>query len=266
MDTIAAVDHLPAAGETISATGIRQVAGGKGLNQAIMAAHLDATVTMIGQVGDDQAGRSLIHTLGTAEVNTDHVASTGDAPTGSAFICVADDGENHIVLDPGANASLRADLPAAHCDVLIAQLETPMEVVDQMIDAASGFVCLNAAPATALRPRTIERCDLIVVNEGEWSDMPELRRAARVVVTQGAAGCTLHEFGSEVLHVPAPEVQAVDTVGAGDAFVAVVTLAVCAGADLRLALQLGCRAGALTTTRVGASTALPDKTELFEAA
>jgi ribokinase len=264
-DTIASVDHLPAAGETVAAAQTRRGAGGKGLNQAIMASRLGSRVTIIGRIGNDADGKELAETLATENVDVSRLQVATGVPTGTAFICVASDGENHIVLDPGANAGLEPDLDAADADVLIAQLETPAHVAETMIAAARGFVCLNVAPAQPVLLEALMRCDLIVANQSEWAQMPELEQARRVVVTLGSAGCSLMEAGHETLRVPAPQVRAVDTVGAGDAFVVMVAMSLAAGLPIENALIWGCRAGALATTRAGAAAALPTRSELVEA-
>jgi ribokinase len=265
-DTIASVDHLPSAGETVAATHTRRGAGGKGLNQAIMAARLGARVKMIGRIGDDADGRDLAETLAAENVDVSRLQVANGLPTGTAFICVARDGENHIILNSGANACLEPDLAAAaDANVLIAQLETPAEVAETMIAAARGFVCLNVAPAKPVSLQTLMRCDLIVANESEWAHMPELEHARRVVVTLGSAGCVLIEAGQETIRVPALQVHAVDTVGAGDAFVVTVALSIATGLPIENALIWGCRAGALATTRTGAAAALPTRSELAEA-
>jgi ribokinase len=264
-DTIASVDHLPSAGETVAAAHTRRGAGGKGLNQAIMASRLGARVRMIGRIGDDADGRDLAETLAAENVDVSRLQVATGLPTGTAFVCVASDGENHIILNSGANACLEPDLAAADANVLIAQLETPAEVAETMIAAARGFVCLNVAPAKPVSLQTLMRCDLIVANESEWAQMPELEHARRVVVTLGSAGCALIEEGQETMRVPAPQVLSVDTVGAGDAFVVTVALSIATGLPIESALIWGCRAGALATTRTGAAAALPTRSELAEA-
>lgn len=264
LDTIASVSHLPSPGETVAAAHARRSAGGKGLNQAIMASRLGARVTMIGRIGDDADGRYLAATLAAENVDVRRLQLTTNAPTGTAFVCVASDGENNIVVDPGANALLAPDLEAATADVLIAQLETPAHVAEAMIAAAPGFVCLNVAPVQPVALETLVRCDLIIANQSEWAQMPELEHARRVVVTKGQAGCTLIQNGREMMRVPAEPVHAIDTVGAGDAFVGAVALSIAAGLDVEAALRLGARAGGITTTRQGAAAALPTRSELLE--
>ncbi|WP_431246573.1 ribokinase [Leifsonia xyli] len=242
VDLVAATDRLPAPGETVTAEAFRREAGGKGANQACAAARLGADVTMFGAVGSDSVARIALDALRAAGVRTEDISRVA-APTGVALITTDRSGENQIVVVPGANAEVTqpADLGF---EVLIAQLEIPLEVVEAAFLATDAFTVLNASPARDLPERLIRRADLIVVNEHEHASIPTLAEARRLVVTYGSRGSALYERGEHRFTVPAVEVSAVNSVGAGDAYCAAVALALAAGDDPRSALATASAVGA----------------------
>lgn len=237
------VQKLPAPGETVLSTGVARYLGGKGANQAVAAARLGAATCLAGAVGNDSEGDFAIASLEVAGVNTGPVLRI-DEPTGSALIAVDAQGENHIIVDPGANAGRPGGCPLPSSDVLLCQLEVDANMVEQAIAEAGGFVAINIAPATNLSEATLRRADLIVVNELEWEALPELRAHRRVVVTAGSSGASLYEDGTVQVHAPAWPVQVASTVGAGDAFVAAATIGFAAGLDAQTALDVAARVGA----------------------
>jgi ribokinase len=243
LDLVARVARLPRAGETVSSTGYERFPGGKGANQAVAAARLGARVTMVGAVGEDGfAGEALagLHEA-RVELRLDRAGSTG-----VALIFVADDGENQIVVVPGANALVEATSPGG---AVLAQLEVPDEVV---LAAARGaaFFALNAAPA---RPIDVEP-DLLIVNRLEHETVS---RGRLVAVTCGREGAALFENGREVARAVPPRVRSVDGTGAGDAFAACLVVSLLEGRPQEEALRRACAAGALATTRLGAQPSLP---------
>ena len=243
LDLVARVALLPRPGETVSATGYERFPGGKGANQAVAAARLGARVTMVGAVGEDGfAGEALagLHEAGV-ELRLGRAGSTG-----IALIFVADDGENQIVVVPGANALVEATSPGG---AVLAQLEVPDEVV---LAAAGGaaFFALNAAPA---RPIDVEP-DLLIVNRLEHEIVS---RGRLVAVTSGREGAALFENGREVARAVPPRVRSVDGTGAGDAFAACLVVSLLEGRPQEEALRRACAAGALATTRLGAQPSLP---------
>jgi ribokinase len=242
---------------------IRRLPGGKGANQAVAAARLGASVRMVGAVGDDAAGIELIETLRAAGVDVSAVRIV-PAPTGAALVLVDDTGENQIVVSVGANAHLEiepADVAAA--DTVLAQLELPLATVRRAAALTTGMFVLNAAPAREVPADLLDRCDLVVVNDGERASIRGLDRARLLAVTHGAGGATLLEGGKAVAHASAPSVSAVDTVGAGDAFTAALAVRLTQGHSPVEALEFACVAGALATTRHGAQSALPDLGEVL---
>jgi ribokinase len=252
VDLTAAVPRLPAAGETVLGGTLTRQPGGKGANQAIAAARLGAPVRMIGAVGDDGDGQWMLQNLRDAGVGAGDVW-LGDAATGTALITVDPRGENQIAVCQGANADVSLDGVAfADDEAVLAQLEIPMDVVARLASAVPGFLAVNAAPAVRLPAALVERVDLFIVNETEYELLPELSQARRVAVTYGSAGAALREYGVEILRVPAPRVHAISAVGAGDAFCAALTLALCAGWGAEDALRAACAVGADAVTHLGA--------------
>ncbi|GAA3341096.1 ribokinase [Curtobacterium pusillum] len=244
VDTVFRVGELPAPGETVLADDRMTFLGGKGANQAVAAARLGADVTVIGTVGDDADGAFALARLRAAGVRTDLVARATDARTGTAAVAVDAAAENAIVVHPGANDRVTLPHRMPDVDVLLCQLEVDPAVVDAAVARADGFVVVNAAPARRLDPATLDRADLVVVNELEWAALPELARCRRVVVTAGSEGAALVEHGERVLRVPAVRTAARNTVGAGDAFTAAVTIGFAIGLDPAEALATAAQVGA----------------------
>lgn len=252
VDLTASVVRLPGAGETVLGRALRRDAGGKGANQAVAAARLGARVRMLGAVGDDADGQGMLQNLRDSGVDTSGVW-LGESPTGTALITVDDAGENSIVVCPGANLDVTVDGVAfGPEEAVLTQLEIPLPTVAALARTVPGFLAINAAPARELPDALVERADLVIVNETEYALLPQLAHARRVAVTYGAAGAALLENGAEVARAAAPRVQAVSSVGAGDAFCAAITLALHAGWDGERALRAACAVGADAVTAPGA--------------
>ncbi|MFK3672063.1 ribokinase [Leifsonia aquatica] len=251
VDITAIADRLPTPGETIGGGLLQRHAGGKGANQAAAASRLGARVRMVGAVGDDADGEWMLDELRGAGVDVGDVRTVA-AATGTALIAVDHDGENQIVVCPGANAEVSlAGVEVADDEVVLAQLEVELELVLELAARTRAFLALNAAPARSLPAELVERVDLFIVNESEYALMPELAGAARVAVTYGGEGAALYEKGTEVARVPAVRVQPVNTVGAGDAFCAALTMALTAGATPEEALRAACAVGAAAVAHPG---------------
>ena len=248
LDLVARVGELPRPGETIAATGFGRFPGGKGANQAVAAARLGAHVRMIGAVGDDPLAEEALVGLRAADVVLD-VARGGD--TGLALILVDGDGENEIVVVPGANATIE---PRPVEGAVLCQLEVPDAVVLAAAREAS-FFALNAAPA---RPVDVVP-DLLVVNRLEHEVVSEGRLVA---VTLGGDGAVLYEDGRQVARAVPPEVEPVDGTAAGDAFTACLVVSLLEGREPADALERACAAGALATLRLGAQPSLPTAAEV----
>lgn len=265
LDIVATAATLPAPGETVTNAVLAQHPGGKGANQALAARRLGADVALSARVGKDANAPLALRLLREAGVELAACRADDNAATGVALIAVSASGENQIVVAPGANATLTPDrmaLPAA--DALVMQLEIPLETVSAAAAAFQGFVALNLAPAAALPAHTLARADLIVVNEGEAAFYGDALHAARglVAITYGAKGAALFQGDRKIAEAAPPRITPVDTTGAGDTFVAALTLALLEKQPPEAALRFACAAGAVTATRAGAQSSLPTRAEV----
>ena len=277
-DLVMICDALPAPGQTVLASAHFESPGGKGANQAVAAARLGAQVTLVGRVGDDEAGRMLVDAFVEDGVDVSLIAVTDAAPTGLAVITVDRAGENSIVGSPGANLLVgSADIVEAGsllraASVTLLQLEIPLPTVTEAANAAGGTVMLNAAPARPLPDELLDAVDVLVVNRSELETLAgdsDPAAAARLavpstVVTMGAEGAAV-VTRDVVVVFPAPEVDVVDTTGAGDAFCGALAAAFDAEMEMSDAMNRAVVAGALATTAFGARSAMPVAAELNRA-
>jgi ribokinase len=280
-DVVLRVARAPHAGETVTAKERTRHPGGKGANQAVAAARAGAQVEMVGRVGADAAGQRMIDALRDEGVQTDAIQSLEDVETGTAYITVADDGDNVIVVDPGANAGLSARDVEAHggeierADVMLAQLEIPIDSVAAALELARGAgtrLVLTLAPAQRLPSDVLADIDPLLVNQHEAlvvlgeardkaadsADAGDLARRLldfgprSAVITLGAQGA-VYAHADSVEHLSACPVETVvDTTGAGDAFAGALAAALAHGSELADAVQAGLEAAAVTVTRAGA--------------
>jgi ribokinase len=249
LDLVAKVERLPRPGETLSGATLERIPGGKGANQAVAATRLGAAVRMVGCVGADPTADEALAGLREAGVELD-VRET-DAPTGIAIILVSRDGENQIVVVPGANALVGGfSSPGS----VLCQLEIPDAALEEARDQAD-WLCVTAAPA---RPLAIE-ADLVVANRYEAEIVGEQRLLA---VTLGEEGAVLLEDGKEVARAQPPRVAAVDGTAAGDAFTACLVVSLLEGRNREEALRRACAAGAISASRFGAQPSLPTADEV----
>lgn len=260
LDLTAHADRLPIAGETITGATLTRAPGGKGANQALAARRLGADVALLACVGNDSTADEALRLLRAEGVDLSGLSVADGIPTGVALIVVAADGENQIVVAPGANHHFRAgalELPEA--DAVMCQLEVPFEVVERAAGATTGLFCLNAAPVRPLSDSVLARCDLLVVNEVEHRAFESQLHLVRgyVALTLGARGAVLERGGQVFARAVPPEVEVVDSVGAGDCFVAALVVSLLEGREPAAALQRAVDAGALATTGRGAQPALP---------
>lgn len=260
LDLVATGMRLPAPGETVTGATLARHPGGKGANQALAARRLGAELRLVGRVGTDAMADEALALLRQDGVDLTACVADPGAPTGVALIAVAAGGENLIVVAPGANATFTPDqLPEAVAGALMCQLELPVETVAAAVAAAPGFVAVNLAPAAPVPDALLARADLLVANEAEAAFYGDRLHSARghVAVTLGARGARLFKGGTLVAEAVPPPVAAVDTTGAGDCFVAALTVALLEGQEPAAALAFACAAGALAVTRPGAQPSLP---------
>ncbi|MET7859037.1 ribokinase [Streptomyces sp. NPDC005318] len=280
MDLVAYVARAPERGETVTGREFRTIPGGKGANQAIAAARAGGEVLMIGAVGDDAYGTRLRAELEHAGVETD-LLHTAEGPSGTAHIVVDDTGGNAIVVIPGANGTIHTLGPGemaaiAEADLLLLQLELPLSAVVEgarMAHAQDVRTILTPSPVQPLPDELLEFVDLLIPNEHEacalsGNSEPHaaaeilLRKVPEVVITLGGKGCLYAARGGEPVHVPAPEVTAVDTTGAGDTFVGTLAVALGEGRPMAEALAWASSAAALCVQKPGASTSMPYRAEI----
>jgi len=284
-DLVVRVPRFPEPGETISGSDLQIIPGGKGANQAVAAARQGVSVSMLGGVGNDSFGPELINNLKQNHVDTSHVQIDSHSATGTAIIVVDSNGQNSIVLSPGANGRVSpADVNAVSFSgykLLLLQHEIPMEAVTSAAHRAkeSGVrVLLNPAPARTWPEELIPLPDFILPNETELSlltnqpvhDIASAEKAARILLERGAqnvivtlgANGALIVSGQEVIHVSTYQVNVVDTTAAGDAFIGGFASALLQNKALEEAVRYGCACGALATTKFGAQPSLPTKSEV----
>lgn len=285
MDWSALTPKVPRAGETVTAQSVLVSPGGKGANQAAAIAKLGGACAMIGKVGRDDYGDRLLHTLQSYGVDTAHVTRS-HANTGMASIWVHK-GNNRIVLDRGANGTLTNEdvdeglAKAAAGDVLLAQLEVPLPVVEHALclGKRKGMVTLlNPAPAVPLSEKIWQNAEVILPNETETQIltgvMPDCEvnialavkkmrslGAANAVITLGKTGSAV-AVGNEIALIPAYKVKAVDTTAAGDTYVGALAVRLHGGDDIVSAARFATAASGLKVTRRGACEAIPTAEEV----
>ncbi len=286
-DLVVPAARRPAGGETVLGGALTVHPGGKGANQAVAASRLGGQVSFIGRVGGDAHGVLLRDSLHSSGVDTTHLLTSATA-TGVAMITVTPDGENSILVAPGANGDLApGDLDNASGlfvagAVVVMQLEIPQAVVDRGVALArhsDARVILNAAPARPLPGPVLAAADPLIINEteaafylgavGETMSPPGSVLAERlralgarsVVVTLGPGGAFVAEAGG-ACQVPATPVGVSDTTGAGDSFVAAIAVELSRGAELSAAAGVAVEVAAVTVSRPGAQSSFPWRAEL----
>ena len=283
-DLVVRAPRFPQPGETISGENLQILPGGKGANQAVAAARLGTSVSMLGRVGKDTFGDFLLDNLQVNKVDS-QLVQRDDASTGTAIIVVDANGQNSIVLSPGANGKVSpADVRTVSISgfkLLLLQLEIPIETVLSAAQRAkeSGLrVLLNPAPARSLPDELISLPDFLVPNETELGLLTDqtvndissaenaskrlLKRGAqRIIVTLSANGALI-VTKENTKHIPSFRVNVVDTTAAGDAFIGGFASALLQNKSIEEAVRYGCACGALATTKFGAQPSLPTKEEV----
>ena len=281
-DLVVRGPRIPVPGETVTGGTFLRADGGKGANQAVAAARLGADVALVARVGEDDLGTDSVAGLRREGIDVGHVTTDPEQPTGVALIMVDRAGENSILVAPGANARLEVeDVEAARsaidsADVLLTQLESPLEAVQRAVDiagAAGVTVILNPAPARPLPESLLAGVHVLTPNRTEAAllsnetDPGAAANALRamgcgtIVVTLGAEGALLASEGERVL-LPGFSVVATDTTAAGDAFNGGLAVALAEGEDLAVAVRRACAGGALAATMAGARPSLPERTSV----
>lgn len=281
MDLVVNTPRIPILGETILGSGFMTCPGGKGANQAVAAARLGGNVHMIGCVGNDTFGKELLKNLSDNKVCTSEVKTIEGAPSGIAMITVKD-GDNFIIVDPGAGTFLSPEVIEKSEDlignssIILIQLEIPMDTVETAIRLARKHgvkVLLDPAPAQKLSDEFLSMIDIIKPNEGECELITGLpvksfedaskainylrsKGIPQVIITLGAKG-VVYNSGSEIKQVSAAKVNVVDTTAAGDSFSGGLAVALAMGKGIDEAVKFANTVGTLTVTKKGAQASLP---------
>ena len=287
MDLIAVTPRLPHPGETLVGERFYTAPGGKGANQAVAASRLGADVRLVGRVGVDSFGDEQLRSLRSNGVDTTGVAQDPDNPSGVAIILLDSQRQNYIVAAYGANLACDGDQLAAvkealeGADAVLLQLEIPLDVslaAARYARSKGIAVVWDPAPARELDPEVYRSTDIVTPNQVEAAALTGLdvvdartaQEAAQALREKGAATGVVklgergvsYSSAADSGHVDAYEVDAVDTVAAGDSFCAALAVGLAEGRGLRDSVRLGAAAGALAVTRAGAQEAMPHRDEV----
>lgn len=285
MDLVVETDRYPEEGETIIGGKFEQIPGGKGANQALAAAKLGGDVEFIGAAGDDSFAPKLIESLKKGGVITENVFTAEGVSTGVAVIAVEKNGENRIIVSPGANHELDSQKinsikeKIKEAEVLLLQLEIPMETIEEIVKiAAEGEtkIILDPAPAAELSKDVLAEIDYLLPNEGELELLLKDQKlksreekikyliesgVKNILVTEGEKGVNF--YNSEVqIHQDAFIVNAVDTTAAGDVFAGAFAAELIKESELEKILKYASAAAACSVTKLGAQSSMPDLEEL----
>jgi ribokinase len=265
LDLVASGAPLPHPGETVTGARLARYPGGKGANQALAAARLGHKVRLVAAVGNDDMAEEALKLLREGGVDLSATHYLNGETTGVALIAVSPEGENLIVVCPGANNALTAsDVEGDPIGHMLGVLEVPIPALLAAARRATGLVALNLAPALPVPDALLAEADVLVVNETEAAFYgASLHAPGRLVaISLGSDGAELWKGGTRIASAKPPQVRVVDTVGAGDTFFAALTCALIEGLDEASALSFAVAAGAATCTKPGAQPSLPLRAEV----
>ena len=281
MDLVVNVDTMPKPGQTIIGSNFKEVPGGKGANQAVAMARLNGNVSMIGKVGEDGFGQTLINSLKNDKVDTTYI-QTSKGATGVALITVDKNAQNSIVVPPGANFEVKEDdidnniEAIKNSDIVVLQLETPLNTIKYALNKAkelNKYTILNPAPAVKLDDEIIKNVDLLTPNETELEIISgvsieteeDIQKAAQIMIEKGVKELivTLGSKGSlyinkeKSMFKKAYKVEAVDTTAAGDSYTGALAVALSQDKNIEDAMDFASKVGALSVLKEGAQSSLP---------
>ena len=281
MDLVVNVDTMPKPGQTIIGSNFKEVPGGKGANQAVAMARLNGNVSMIGKVGEDGFGQTLINSLKNDKVDTTYI-QTSKGATGVALIPVDKNAQNSIVVSPGANFEVKEDdidnniEAIKNSDIVVLQLETPLNTIKYALNKAkelNKYTILNPAPAVKLDDEIIKNVDLLTPNETELEIISgvsieteeDIQKAAQIMIEKGVKELivTLGSKGSlyinkeKSMFKKAYKVEAVDTTAAGDSYTGALAVALSQDKNIEDAMDFASKVGALSVLKEGAQSSLP---------
>ena len=281
MDLVVNVDTMPKPGQTIIGSNFKEVPGGKGANQAVAMTRLNGNVSMIGKVGEDGFGQTLINSLKNDKVDTTYI-QTSKGATGVALITVDKNAQNSIVVSPGANFEVKEDdidnniEAIKNSDIVVLQLETPLNTIKYALNKAkelNKYTILNPAPAVKLDDEIIKNVDLLTPNETELEIISgvsieteeDIQKAAQIMIEKGVKELivTLGSKGSlyinkeKSMFKKAYKVEAVDTTAAGDSYTGALAVALSQDKNIDDAMDFASKVGALSVLKEGAQSSLP---------
>ena len=281
MDLVVNVDTMPKPGQTIIGSNFKEVPGGKGANQAVAMARLNGNVSMIGKVGEDGFGQTLINSLKNDKVDTTYI-QTSKGATGVALITVDKNAQNSIVVSPGANFEVKEDdidnniEAIKNSDIVVLQLETPLNTIKYALNKAkelNKYTILNPAPAVKLDDEIIKNVDLLTPNETELEIISgvsieteeDIQKAAQIMIEKGVKELivTLGSKGSlyinkeKSMFKKAYKVNAIDTTAAGDSYTGALAVAFANNKNVEEAMDFASKVGALSVQKEGAQSSLP---------
>ena len=287
-DMVAMTEVLPSPGETVMSREFMMTAGGKGANQAVAAARMGGDVTMIGRLGNDVFAEQSIKRLKSENINCEFITKDTEKSSGVALISVDQNGENHIVVAPGANETLTKERLGSVLSqipdnaIVMMQLEIPLESVVSVIEfckKSDKKIILDPAPAKNLTPEFTKSLYMITPNETEATamtgvkikDLWDAKKAAikllgsglqYVLITMGANGVYLASQNDEFEYIPSPKVTTIDSTAAGDCFNGTLAVSLSQGLSVFEAAKKACRAASISVTRKGAQDSMPFINEL----
>ncbi|NHJ22519.1 MAG: ribokinase [Candidatus Lokiarchaeota archaeon] len=287
--------RFPKPGETVTGGVFRQFLGGKGANQAVASVRSGSNTIFIGKIGMDTFGNDMVSQLNKEGVNIEYVIRDPLESSGVAFILIDEKGENMISVAPGANFKLSPEEVRDRSEIirnakcLVVQMEIPIETIEEIYKIASqGNVVkiLNPAPLKPISPSILSKIDIIIPNEGELiqlhsllkfknlkgNDNEKIIQASKhishlgvktIITTLGKKGCVIYDaITDSITKVPAFEIPAVDTVGAGDCFNGVLASKICQGEELLTSVIYATAAASIAITRQGAQASMPYRSEI----
>lgn len=286
MDLVVNADEIPKIGETVLGKELLQIPGGKGANQGVAIAKLNNNITFLGKVGKDGFGDELLKSMKDSGVNIEHIERT-EVSTGIAVINVDKEGNNNIVVIPGANGEVDKEYLSRHisafekADIVVFQLEIPLETVKEGLKISKelgNITILNPAPAMDLDDEIIENIDILIPNEHELERLSKIKvmdeesmiKAANILLNKGIKEIIVTLGSKGVLYIdnngykffPAYKVKAIDTTAAGDSFIGGFVSSYIEHKDMEKAIDMGQRTAALAIQKIGAQSSLPTREEV----
>ena len=289
IDMTAKVENLPRLGETVFSNNFYESCGGKGANQAVAISKLGMKTEIIGMIGDDDQGNRLIKNLEKYNVKSDNIIRSSE-PTGRALILVDKNGDNSIVVIPGANFKIterhideKTDIINEN-DIIVLQNEIPLNVVEYALKKAkelNKITVFNPAPAVQLSNEIYKNTDYLILNETEMEEIfgisvedekyieklhgrKKVKNVKNIILTLGETGSMLLDDEDNIKRYEAYKVKAVDTTAAGDSFIGAFILKLCETGNRDAAMKFASAVSAIVVTKLGAQDSIPNTLEIAE--